>query len=264
MSLPRTSATRFVTPLREGGSMPGVMEGADNGTWVVKFRGAGQGLKVLVAEVIVTELARRLGVRVPELREIDVPAPIARYEADEEVQDLLDASLGSNLAIDLLPGAFGYDGATTPPADEAAMIIWLDAFTANVDRTDHNPNLLVWHANTWAIDHGAALYFHHSWPRRAPNPDRFAAQPFDASSHVLRSIPGQADLDDAHRRAVELLNPQTLRAVIDEGPEAWLETTEQLTSTDQVRRAYLDHLTARLSNAGAWLPTAHPSAAGAR
>lgn len=264
MSLTRTSATRFVTPLREGGSMPGVMEGSDNGTWVVKFRGAGQGLKVLVAEVIVTEVARRLGIRVPELREIEVPAPIAKYEADEEVQDLLDASLGSNLGVDLLPGAFGYDGANPPNADEAAMILWLDAFTANVDRTDHNPNLLVWHGDTWAIDHGAALYFHHSWPSRPPNPDRFAVQPFDASSHVLRSVADQSALDAAAERAASIMTEETLREVIDEVPEAWLETTEQLTSADQVRQAYLDHLTARLGAVDSWLPAADPSATDAR
>src|SRR5690606_5555367 len=136
------SATRFVTPLREGGSLPGLVEASDDGTYVVKFRGAGQGLTVLVAEVVVGELARRLGIRVPELAVIDMPSAIARYEADEEVQDLLNASPGANLAVDFLPGAFGYDGSRAPTADAAANIVWLDAFTANVDRTWSNPNLL--------------------------------------------------------------------------------------------------------------------------
>ncbi|NEM51464.1 HipA domain-containing protein, partial [Escherichia coli] len=126
--LQQIEATRFVVPLREGGSLPGVVEGSDLGTWVVKFRGAGQGLKVLVAEVVVGELARALGLRVPELELVELPEAIAKYEADEEVQDLLTASVGLNLGVDLLPGAFAYDGSIPPPADEAATILWLDAF----------------------------------------------------------------------------------------------------------------------------------------
>src|SRR5690606_23655253 len=157
--LDHVTAVRYVTPLREGGSMPGVVEGSDLGTYVVKLRGAGQGLKVLVAEVIVGELARRIGLPVPRLVTIDLPPAIARYEADEEVQDLLNASPGTNLGVDLLPGSLGYDGSQPPPADLAARILWLDAFTANVDRTWSNPNLLTWHRRTWLIDHGAALYF---------------------------------------------------------------------------------------------------------
>jgi hypothetical protein len=186
--LEQVTATRYATPLREGGSLPGIVEADDLGTYVVKFRGAGQGLKVLVAEVVVGELARALGLAVPRLTVVDLQAPIAKYEADEEVQDLLTASLGLNLGIDFLPGSFGYDGSRPPEPDTAADILWLDALTANVDRTWSNPNLLVWHGRPWLIDHGAALYFHHSWPSRAPDPARFAAQPFDASTHVLRDM----------------------------------------------------------------------------
>ena len=182
--LPRIRALRYVTPLREGGSLPGIVEADDDGTYVLKFRGAGQGPKVLVAEIVVGELARALGIRVPDLRVVDLDAQIARYEADEEVQDLLTASVGLNLGIDFLPGSFGYDGSRPPSPEEASRILWLDAFTANVDRTWSNPNLLVWHGRTWAIDHGAALYFQHSWPRSGSTPERFAAQPFDASTHV--------------------------------------------------------------------------------
>ncbi|MEO6789795.1 MAG: HipA family kinase, partial [Ornithinibacter sp.] len=182
------TAQRYVTPLREGGSMPGLVEADDLGTYVVKFSGAGQGRKVLVAEVIVGELARRLGIATPRLAVVDMPTAIARYEADEEVQDLLTASPGHNLGVDFLPGAFGYDGSRPPPAAEAGAILWLDAFTANVDRTWANPNLLLWHGRTWAIDHGASLWFHHSWPSRPPNARRFAEQPFDASKHVLASV----------------------------------------------------------------------------
>ena len=168
--LPEVTAVRYVTPLKEGGSLPGIVEADDDGTYVLKFRGAGQGLKVLVAEVIVAGIARLVDVPVPDLAVVDLDARIARYEADEEVQDLLTASVGTNLGVDYLPGSLGYDGSRPPSADLAERIIWLDALTANVDRTWSNPNLLVWHGRTWAIDHGAALYFHHSWPSRGALP----------------------------------------------------------------------------------------------
>ena len=155
--LPTVLATRYVTPLREGGSLPGLVEADDLGTYVMKFRGAGQGAKALVAEVIAGELARRLGLRVPALRAIQLDRAIARFEADEEVQDLLSASLGLNLGVDFLPGAFGYDGSRPPGAEEGARILWFDALVANVDRTWRNPNLLVWHGQIWAYDHGASL-----------------------------------------------------------------------------------------------------------
>lgn len=148
--LESVTATRFVVPLREGGSLPGLVEADDLGTYVVKFTGAGQGRKVLVAEVIVGELARRLDIPTPRLAVVDLPSAIARYEADEEVQDLLNASPGLNLGVDFLPGSFGYDGSRPPGAVDAGSVLWLDAFTANVDRTWANPNLLVWHGRTWA------------------------------------------------------------------------------------------------------------------
>ena len=248
--LPHITATRFVTPLREGGSLPGIVEGSDDGTYVVKFRGAGQGLKVLVAEVVVGELARRLGIRVPEMAVIDMPTAIARYEADEEVQDLLNASPGTNLAVDFLPGSFGYDGSRPPSPEEAADIVWLDAFTANVDRTWSNPNLLVWHRQVWAIDHGAAIWFHHSWPSRGADAARFAAQPFDASQHVLGDVAG--DLGAAHARALAALTPETITEVVDLVPEEWLETAPGLDDAEAVRSAYVEHLTRRLESADAW------------
>ena len=248
--LPHITATRFVTPLREGGSLPGIVEGSDDGTYVVKFRGAGQGLKVLVAEVVVGELARRLGIRVPEMAVIDMPTAIARYEADEEVQDLLNASPGTNLAVDFLPGSFGYDGSRPPSPEEAADIVWLDAFTANLDRTWSNPNLLVWHRQVWAIDHGAAIWFHHSWPSRGADAARFAAQPFDTSEHVLGDVTG--DLAAAHARASAVLTQDVLTEVVDLVPEEWLEQAPGLEDTAAVRAAYVEHLTRRLENAGAW------------
>ncbi len=188
--LPRTEATRYVTPLREGGSLPGIVEAADLGTYVMKFTGAGQGPRVLVAEVIVAHIARAIGLRVPDLTGLWLDPEIARYESDQEVQELLTASVGLNLGIDFLPGAFGFDAHGSIDEEEAAAVIWLDAFVANVDRSWKNPNLLVWHERVWCIDHGAALYFHHGWPNGIGSPDRFAAQPYDVSEHILGRFSG--------------------------------------------------------------------------
>lgn len=234
--------------------MPGVVEGSDLGTYVVKFRGAGQGLKVLVAEVIVGELARRLELPVPRMVTIDLPPAIARYEADEEVQDLLNASPGTNLGVDLLPGSLGYDGSRPPSPDLAARILWLDAFTANVDRTWSNPNLLTWHRQTWLIDHGAALYFHHGWPSKEPNPQRFAAQPFRAEDHVLLGV--AQDLPGVHGDLAARITPELIGQVLDEVPQDWLETTPFLADATAVRAAYQEHLLARVANPQAWLPEA--------
>ena len=155
--IPTVAVTRYVTPLREGGSLPGIVEADDLGTYVCKFRGAGQGVRVLVAEVVVAGLAERIGLRTPRLVALDLDPEIARYEADEEVQDLLNASAGLNLGVDFLPGSFGYDGARRPTASaDPARVLWLDAFCANVDRSWRNPNLLLWHGDLWVIDHGAA------------------------------------------------------------------------------------------------------------
>ena len=249
--LEHVTATRYVVPLREGGSLPGVVEADDLGTYVVKFRGAGQGLKVLVAEVIVGELARALGLDVPRLVTIALPPAIARYEADEEVQDLLNASPGTNLGIDLLPGALGWDASCPIGADHAASVVWLDALTANVDRTWPNPNLLLWHGRPWLIDHGAALYFHHSWPRRAPDAERFAAQRYDAAEHLL--LPAARHVGAAH----DDLAPRAaahLDAVLDQVPTEWLEATDWLPDPAAVRTAYREHLLARLRSPAAWLP----------
>ncbi len=249
--LERVTACRYVTPLREGGSLPGLVEADDLGTYVVKFTGAGQGRKVLVAEVLVGEMARRLGVPTPRLVVVDMPTAIARYEADEEVQDLLTASPGTNLGVDFLPGAFGYDGSRPPSAEEAGAILWLDAYTANVDRTWANPNLVVWHRRTWAIDHGAALWFHHGWPSRPPDVGRFVAQPFDPSGHVL--LPVATPLPQTHERLGPLLTEDVLREVVEEVPEEWLETTASLPDLEAVRSAYVEHLVLRLADPTAWI-----------
>ena len=250
--LDNVQAIRYVTPLREGGSLPGIVETDDLGTYVVKFRGAGQGLKALVAEVIVGEIGRAIGLRVPDLRAVTLDARIAKYEADEEVQDLLTASVGLNLGVDFLPGSFGYDGSSPLSPQEAARVLWLDAFTANVDRTWSNPNLLVWHGRTWAIDHGAALYFHHSWPSHSPDPARFASQPFDASKHVLLEVAD--DPSPLHHDLAAIVLGALRDGVLDQVPDEWLEPTDDMPGAEVVRTAYRLSLLARLDNSSAWLP----------
>jgi hypothetical protein len=246
------TATRYVAPLREGGSLPGIVEADDLGTYVCKFRGAGQGLKVLVAEVVVGELARRLGIRTPELVAVELEAAIGRYEADEEVQDLLTASVGLNLGVDFLPGSFGYDAGYTPDPEVAASILWLDALTANVDRSWRNPNLLVWHRDLWAIDHGACLYFHHAWPGGIGPADRFARQPYDAADHVLAGY--RAGLPAMDAELAPRVSEGLLEEVVAEVPDAWLEPVPGAQTADAVRRAYVEFLTARVDGGRTWLP----------
>ena len=245
-------ATRYVTPLREGGSLPGIVEADDLGIYVCKFRGAGQGLRVLVAEVVVAGVARLVDVPVPDLVTVDLAPEIGRYEADEEVQDLLNASLGTNLGVDLLPGAFGYDPAHEPDRALAGRILWLDAFCANVDRSWRNPNLLVWRGDLFAIDHGAALYFHHSWPGGTGSADRFAAQPYDDSEHILRHYAAEAAAQDEELAA--RITHSALADALDEVPDGWLEPVPGAESPDALRELYVSHLVARVSGPRAWLP----------
>ena len=249
--LPVVTVTRYVTPLREGGSLPGVVEGDDLGTYVCKFRGAGQGAKVLVAEVIVSQLATRLGLRTPRLVVLDLDLELARYEADEEVQDLLNASPGANLGIDFLPGAFGVDGQVGSADDEGARVLWLDAFTANVDRSWRNPNLLLWHGDLWVIDHGAALYFHHGWRSGVTDPATFADQPWDVTGHVFEACADRARQLDEEITAS--LDHDVLTGVLAEVPDVWLEPLPGAESPDALRAAYVDFLSARLGTRQ-WLP----------
>lgn len=231
--------------------MPGIVEGEDLGTYVMKFRGTGQGLKSLVAEVVVGELGRRLDLRVPELVTMDLSAEIGRYEAHQEVQELLTKSIGLNLGIDFLPGSFGYDGvAFKPPAEEAARILWLDAFTANVDRTWRNPNLLLWHRKLWCIDHGAALIFHHSW---ASTPEQFAAQPFDTEDHVLNRVSRKVKAA-VHEELSAQVTEAMLRKVLKLVPDEWLDVSPGREEPENVRSLYVDFLTARLAHPWAWVP----------
>ncbi|MBM7506567.1 hypothetical protein JOE61_000381 [Nocardioides salarius] len=255
--LARVAVSRYVTPLREGGSLPGIVEADDLGTYVCKFRGAGQGLRVLVAEVLVAEIARRIGLRTPRLVVLDLDDELARYEADEEVQDLLRSSVGTNLGVDFLPGSFGFDG-TLPSGsgpDEAARVLWLDAFTANVDRSWRNPNLLVWHDDLWVIDHGASLYFHHGWPggslERPGAGERFAQQPWSVDDHAL--VDHLDRLPAADEEISALLGVDDLAAVLATVPDEWLEPVPGAETPGEVRAAYVDLLAARLATR-AWIP----------
>jgi hypothetical protein len=254
--LPVVQAIRYVTPLREGGSLPGIVEADDLGTYVVKFRGAGQGSRVLVAEVIVGELARRLGFRVPALVAIELSPDIARYEADQEVQDLLTASVGLNLGVDFLPGSFGWDPHLQVDGLEGARILWLDAFTANVDRTWRNPNVLSWHRHLWLIDHGASLYFHHAWSTATGDPERFARQPYDADEHIMAGHRPLLDAADAELRPA--ITRDLITDVVATVPDEWLVPGSAPggvgPDVDEVRAAYTDHLLARAESVDAWLP----------
>jgi hypothetical protein len=212
--LERVTVTSYLAPLREGGSLPGIVEADNLGTYVLKFRGAGQGPLALVAEIIAGELARELGFRTPELALADLDPRIAASEPDEEIQDLLRASAGSNLAVDYLPGSAGFDplGWTADP-DFASELLWFDALIQNVDRTWRNPNLLVWHGDTWLIDHGAALYFHHDWSRVAPD------KPFDARQHVVKDQATR--LTQAHDKLAPLITASSVKRIAAAVPQEW-------------------------------------------
>jgi hypothetical protein len=241
--LRQVTAVRYVTPLREGGSLPAVVEADDLGTYVVKFRGAGQGLKALIAEVISGELARRLGLPVPELVLAELDPVVARAEPDEEVQALIKASAGVNLGLDFLPGSLGFDPVAHPvDAGLASRTVVFDAFVENVDRSWRNPNLLIWHGGLWLIDHGATLYFHHSWARAASVVHR----PYRWDDHVLR--PFASALNEAGPELAARLTPELLAEVIALVPDEWLDDPEA------DRAAYLRHLSARAAEPEAWLP----------
>ena len=247
--LPAVTATRYVTPLREGGSLPGLMEADDLGTYVVKWRGAGQGVKVLVAEVICGELARALDLPVPALVTVDVASELAVGEPDHEVQELLQRSAGRNLGLDYLPGALDFEaGADGVDPELAGRVLWFDALVGNVDRSWRNPNMLFWHGRLQLIDHGAALTFHHSWPG-AP---AAVARPYDATQHALVECDPQVSLADA------TLAPRVTRPVLEEVlaqvPDDWLDGPSPDDAPDDVRGRYVDQLLARLTARSAWLP----------
>ncbi|MFI7614210.1 HipA family kinase [Nonomuraea terrae] len=244
--LERIAATRYVTPLREGGSLPGVVEADDLGTYVVKFREAGQGRRVLVAEIIAAELGRRLGFRTPELKLIDLDPQLGVREPDEEVQDLLKASTGLNLAVDFLPGALGFEPlAWVADPRFAARVVWFDGLIHNIDRSWRNPNLLVWHRDTWLIDHGAALWFHHNWKTADPQ------RPFDAGDHVL--APFAADVEAAGAELAGQITRELLETVTALVPDEWLDGEPGFAAPGEVREAYVGHLLRRAHGPREWL-----------
>ena len=251
--LPHVTATAYLTALREGGSLPGLVEADDLGTYVVKFTAAGQGPKALVAEIVVGELGRTLGVDIPDLALIEVDAELGRREPDEEVQELVTASAGLNLAVDFLPGSVGYDPSFEVDADQAARIVWLDAFVANVDRSARNTNLLVWHKTLWAIDHGACLRFHHAWGR----PEAFARSAYRYDDHVLAE---RGDPRSVHAELSAQVDRGLLSDVLDLVPDAWLlpdprrPDPQAPPDAAAARTAYVDQLLLRLAEAERWLP----------
>ncbi|WP_370418249.1 HipA family kinase [Streptomyces sp. QH1-20] len=243
--LPEVTATRYVTPLREGGSLPGIVEADDLGTYVMKFTGAGQGRKTLVAEVICGQLGRRLGLRVPDLAGIWLDPVIGRAEPDQEVQGLLKASGGLNLGMDFLPGALGFDPlAFEIGAAEAGRVVWFDALINNVDRSWRNPNLLVWHGELWLIDHGATMIWQHNWPTARAAADKA----YDASDHVLATF--GPDVAAAGAELAPRVTEELLTEVTADVPDEWLVDEPGFADPDALRRAYVETLLARAATIG--------------
>jgi hypothetical protein len=251
------TAIRYVTPLREGGSLPGLMEADDLGTYVVKFHGAGQGRKALVAEVASAALAEALGLPVPRLVTVEVDPILAANEPDEEVQDLLRRSPGTNLGVDFLPGALDLDvGAFPVDPQFAGRVVWFDALVGNVDRSWRNPNMLFWHGAPYLIDHGATLTFHHRWPARATS---FG---YDAREHALLGC--APDVDAADAELAPKVTDAVLRSAVGTIPDVWLEAEPGFLTPDAVRTAYVDELRARLDSREQWLASVRAAIAGYR
>ncbi|MFF2848188.1 HipA family kinase [Streptomyces sp. NPDC058001] len=233
-------ATRYITPLREGGSLPGLVEADDLGAYAMKFTGAGQGRKTLVAEVICGQLARRLGLRVPDLLTVRLDPVIGLGEPDIEVQELLKSSGGPNLGVAFLSGALGFDAlAYTVDPVEAGRVVWFDALVNNVDRSWRNPNMLVWHGDLWLIDHGATMIWHHNWPTATAS----AAKPYDASDHAL--APFGPDVATAAAELAPLVTEDLLTEAAADVPDAWLVDEAGFDSADAVRHAYVAALLPR-------------------
>ena len=246
------AATRYVTPLREGGSLPAIVEADDDGMYVLKFRGAGQGPKALAAELLAGELARVAGLPVPTIVLAELDPDLARTEPDPEIQSLIRASAGVNFAIDYLPGAVMFDPVTeTPSAELASAIVWFDAFVTNVDRTARNTNLLMWHQQLWLIDHGAALYFHHDWDSDYVAHSR---TPFPMiKDHVL--LPFATKLEGADRLMSERITPEAIAAVVALLPAAWMGA-DGAAGAARSPQVYTDYLVHRLQSRQAFLEEA--------
>jgi hypothetical protein len=243
---------RYVTPLREGGSLPAIAEADDEFLYVLKFRGAGQGVKALVAELIGCEIARALGFKVPELVFANLDTAFGRTEPDEEIQDLLKASTGLNLALHYLSGAITYDPTVTRLDDNlSSQIVWLDCFLTNVDRTPRNTNMLIWHKELWLIDHGAALYFHHSWHNWA----EMAKRPFvQVKDHVLLPWASQLDVVDGEFKAI--LTNELIRTIVNMIPDDWLTDASTEDTAEQRREVYYQFLTTRIATSSTFITEA--------
>ena len=243
MKLRTVNATRYVTPLREGGSLPAIVEADDAGMYVLKFRGAGQGKKALIAELLGCEMARALGLNIPELVFANLDIAFGRIEGDEEIQDLLKASVGNNLGVHYLSGAVTFDPVVTPvDAALASRIVWLDSLLLNVDRTARNTNLLWWHKEVWLIDHGAALYFHHSWTEWA-----MRKRPFPKiKDHVL--LPAASLLQDVNVACKQALPEGVIKEIVGQVPDEWLDDREFKGPAEQ-REAYYTFLINRIADA---------------
>lgn len=235
---------RYITALREGGSLPALAEADDDFKYVLKFRGAGHGVKALIAEFLGGEIARAIGLKVPELVFANLDEAFGRTEGDEEIQDLLQGSKGLNLALHFLSGAINFDPAVTI-VDEvtASRIVWLDAYITNVDRTYRNTNMLIWHRELWLIDHGASFYFHHSWT----NMEKHAQSPFSLiKDHVL--LPQAAQLEEVDEQIKQLLKIGKIREIVEGLPDEWLQWRETDLSPEEIRKVYIQFLEIRLRN----------------
>lgn len=244
--------TRYVTPLREGGSLPAIAEADDSFLYVLKFKGAGQGPKALIAELIGGEIARALGLKVPEIVFADLDAAFGKTEPDEEIQDLLKASVGLNLGLHYLAGSITYDPVVMPPEPSlASKIVWLDCFINNVDRTAKNTNMLVWNKELWLIDHGAALYFHHSWN---DYPEK-AAKPFlQVKDHVL--LPFASELEETDSFFKSRLSAEIIENIISLIPSDWLIKDTPFKDAQSNRQAYTDFLITRLQHSSTFVNAA--------
>jgi hypothetical protein len=238
------TVTRYITPLREGGSLPAIAEADDSFLYVLKFSGAGQGVKALIAELVAGEIARALGLRIPEIVFSMLDPAFGRSEPDEEIQDLLKASAGLNLGLHYLSGAITFDPVVTPVDPKlASEIVWLDCLVTNVDRTARNTNMLTWNNQLWLIDHGAALYFHHAWQ----NPEEQAVRPFThVKDHVL--LPWASELAATDEEFSVKLDADRLKAIVSLIPDEWLPDENEESSADDKRNVYFRFLQTRLSN----------------
>ncbi|HME37934.1 MAG TPA: HipA family kinase [Steroidobacteraceae bacterium] len=253
MSTLRTvTASRYVTPLREGGSLPAIIEADDDGMYVLKFRGAGQGPKALIAELLAGEIGRLAGLPVPEIVFVNLPTELARTEPDAEIQSLIHASAGLNIALDYLPGSVTFDPLVfVPDAELASGIVWFDAFVCNVDRTVRNVNMLIWHRRLWLIDHGASLYFHHAWNGH----ERHATNPFALiKDHVLLKY--ASALADVDARMRTLVTEDKLAAIVRLIPESWLSDDPGFAGTSAQRDAYCKYFELRMQSSDVFVQEA--------